>query len=303
MARIFEQASVTISASSARSIHEGFLKPRLPQAVSRLKLPYQKENGTPGSIFLEKQRQYNPEQEPISLRAWTLQEHMLSPRILDYSTEQLWWLCSDAVLYDNGKGIPIKADLGDTRSLKTNWGSLEGWRIAVRDYTKRFLTFPGDKLPAISGIAAQYGRTFGGAYLAGLWEWNLPSELLWSTTRSDISRPARQRAPSWSWASVDGEINHNWCDINGGGITIIECRISPVSPHFPYGSVDPLLCSLKVRGDTKRFFWSEDKRFLCEAGRRGPIMSGGLRVTRMSSCQGATMLSISGSENIIAFGP
>ncbi|KAF2177851.1 HET-domain-containing protein, partial [Zopfia rhizophila CBS 207.26] len=207
MAQIFEEAYVTISASSARNVNEGFLSPREPPVDSRLKLPYQTDDdGEMGSIIIEQPRQYSPEQTPISLRAWTLQEHILSPRILDYSVQELWWVCRSATLYNGSSEAQATPLSTNTQFPRAGMASLESWRSIVRDYTRRFLTYPSDKLPAISGVAAEYDKIFDGTYLAGLWQFALVSELMWSSNRSDITRPALQRAPSWSWASVDGEI-------------------------------------------------------------------------------------------------
>jgi hypothetical protein len=52
-------------------------------------------------------------------------------------------------------------------------------------------------------------------YLAGLWKWNLVHQLLWETSpwltvRTFSQRPKNYRAPSWSRASVDGEIIPWW---------------------------------------------------------------------------------------------
>lgn len=266
MPQIFQEAFVTISASCARSMHEGFLHARDSTPETRLKLPFKTPKGSIGSIVLEKPRRYSPEQEPISLRAWTLQEHMLSPRILDYGSRELWWICRTIKQYDNG-GDP--ADL-EENSLEPGSNltsidrtSLDSWRSTLHDYTRRFLTFPGDKFPAISGIAADYGEIFNSEYLAGLWHCAFPSELLWSTARSDISRPAVQRAPSWSWASVDGEISHKWCPRSiHCALVVLECRVTPVSLSAPYGSINPVLSYLKVKGEMKKFEWSQDRQIL-----------------------------------------
>jgi hypothetical protein len=42
-------------------------------------------------------------------------------------------------------------------------------------------------------------------YLAGIWRESLPEALTWST-QAESSRPKTYRAPSWSWASVDGRV-------------------------------------------------------------------------------------------------
>ncbi|KAF2197480.1 HET-domain-containing protein [Delitschia confertaspora ATCC 74209] len=272
MSQIFQQAFVTISASSARNVNEGFLDPRTPEIDSRLKLPYQTAEGSMGVVIIERPQMYSPEQEPINLRAWTLQKRMLSRNILNFGSRDLWWVCQSAVVHDNGHDTLANPPQGGHHLLHTNSNSLESWRSVVQDYTSRFLTFSSDKLPAISGVAEEYAKIFSWTYLAGLWQFCLPSELLWSKVRSDISRPPLQRAPSWSWASVDGEINHNWCPNHSTtSLTIIDCRAVPVSTISTYSSVDPLLCVLKIRGQMMQFLWTEDRKYLMNLG--GPSHS------------------------------
>ena len=45
-------------------------------------------------------------------------------------------------------------------------------------YTSRTLTFPSNKLLAISAIAEKYGIVFNNDYLAGLWRFSLPISLV-----------------------------------------------------------------------------------------------------------------------------
>jgi hypothetical protein len=45
---------------------------------------------------------------------------------------------------------------------------------------------------------------------------------------------------------------------------VIDCRVSPVSAFSPYGAVDPLLCSLKVRGEMKLMYWTLNKQYLVD---------------------------------------
>ncbi|KAF2813899.1 uncharacterized protein BDZ99DRAFT_353768, partial [Mytilinidion resinicola] len=196
MPSIFQEAYVTISASSARNVQEGFLQPRPSVSKQSIKLPFRTPTGEAGSILIEEPHRYAPQKNPISLRAWTLQEHILSPRILDYGCEDAWWICWSTKTPLDDEPMDVSTD-----QFREKKFSLESWRSTLRDYTRRFLTFPGDKLPAISGVAADYGLTYQSEYLAGLWKFALPKDLLWSSARSDISRPTVHRAPSWSWAA------------------------------------------------------------------------------------------------------
>ncbi|TGO44041.1 hypothetical protein BCON_0629g00010 [Botryotinia convoluta] len=97
---------------------------------------------------------------------------------------------------------------------------------------RNLLQVKQDKLVAIGGLAATAHRTIGGRYFAGLWENQLPSGLLWATL--DISDPSKFAvlgsgtqeciAPSWSWASLNAEINFPLARRGTGDIEIY-CQI------------------------------------------------------------------------------
>lgn len=85
-----------------------------------------------------------------------------------------------------------------------------GWRYLVRAYSRCHLTCPLDKLPALSGLAKVYRRHLKDDYLAGLWRGDLLRGMLWHRVGVSEHEPAltEYRAPSWSWASVDGPVSH-----------------------------------------------------------------------------------------------
>ncbi|KAI1386154.1 HET-domain-containing protein [Hypoxylon trugodes] len=97
-------------------------------------------------------------------------------------------------------------------------------------YTQRQLTNPNDIFAAISGIAQLAQQSIKSRYLAGIWEVDIVAGLLWNTwysfgaksTNYPITspmypiRPKRPtdldgkqitRAPSWSWASIIGQVH------------------------------------------------------------------------------------------------
>ncbi|KAH7183593.1 heterokaryon incompatibility protein-domain-containing protein [Fusarium flagelliforme] len=103
--------------------------------------------------------------EPLSARAWTLQEQILSSRMVHFASKEMVW---------------------------------------EYEVTGRSLTKPQDLLPCLSGIAQHFQDSGAGAYLAGLWRDDLPMGLLWSSGRLDqSSRAIPYRGPSWSWTSID----------------------------------------------------------------------------------------------------
>lgn len=213
----------------------------------------------------------------LTLCSWkrTLQEHFLSRRTLVFGTRELWWTCEGAISFDT---LPTQR-LDHVPVIQRKQGgsrfALEYWRSIVRDYTRRFLTWPNDKLPAIAGVAQVYSQFFNCRYLAGLWENSLESELMWCSNRSDITRPLAQRAPSWSWASVDGEIHHKWCEISPDPtVTIIECHITPVSHSSSFGLVDPTRTFLRVRCALIEASWQSDRQYISTLQKRTPKYHG-----------------------------
>lgn len=96
----------------------------------------------------------------------------------------------------------------------------ERWWTLVEEYSSRYLSYGADKLPAIQGLADRFQfellasqdfetHTEPMRYLSGLWSGDaLAMGLLWYVKDGITIRPD-SRAPSWSWAAVDGVIGHN----------------------------------------------------------------------------------------------
>jgi hypothetical protein len=84
---------------------------------------------------------------------------------------------------------------------------LEIWHQCVDEFSKRALTVPSDKLPAMAGLAAVINDETVGDYLAGIWSKNIGTGLAWARVYSLLSPAPVYRAPSWSWASIDGNIS------------------------------------------------------------------------------------------------
>jgi hypothetical protein len=99
------------------------------------------------------------------------------------------------------------------------------WRHTVTLYTYCKLTDSDDKLVALSAIAQRLQRASGYTYLAGLWFQTLMFDLLWSASNAALNRQSKYRAPSWSWASVEGSI------FFGGAYSDEELGTEPIA-HF-----------------------------------------------------------------------
>ncbi|KAK7973227.1 HET-domain-containing protein [Apiospora saccharicola] len=98
----------------------------------------------------------------------------------------------------------------------SNDTAMNNWYIhVVHPYSAARLTDPGDKLPAISGVAAAYRKFLGDAtYVAGHWSRSLLYTLAWRVSTAQSGSTAwnaagqNRRAPSWSWSSVFWYLTH-----------------------------------------------------------------------------------------------
>lgn len=119
MSYIYSHARVTILASRASRVKEGFLHDRLRFGRERpeeaFKLPYLCPDGRVGSINLVS-RFVDPI-EPLSTRAWAFQERLLSPRILDFGTNLTQWACQSSCHQDGFILQPGSDDFG----FPTQW--------------------------------------------------------------------------------------------------------------------------------------------------------------------------------------
>lgn len=185
-------------------------------------------------------------------RGWVIQELLLAPRILHLGKRQIYWECYELSCCEED---PDEIFSHDTNVGKVHiqemtrtslWGSsvvdpAQSWDSLLRSYTSCKLTKPKDKLIALSGIVKIVQQTFQDEYLAGLWRQDLILQLLWTTpdyianNHLPLVAAIEYRAPSWSWACVDGIIN---LQSRGPGETaiVLEAYTNPASGD-PTGQV------------------------------------------------------------------
>lgn len=168
----------------------------------------------------------------IGQRGWVLQERILAPRILHFTSRQLIWECRSheaCERYPSGhpdgfKGAHFKYDHDYARDIVSSL-TLAGpkapdfgfgrdrWLDLVSRYTSMSLANPSDKLVALSDISKIRAARTQDDYIAGMWRKNILHHLLWSMRRNiaigdqDIqNRYTTYRAPTWSWASTDSPV-------------------------------------------------------------------------------------------------
>ncbi|KAK3377340.1 heterokaryon incompatibility protein-domain-containing protein, partial [Lasiosphaeria ovina] len=168
---------------------------------------------------------------PLASRAWTLQETIMSPRILHFTPGGLFWQCRAEYRSEEGYHYiqsPLATDQlttsaigrlfvegrddADDRSPVRMFSFYLWYSRIVPDYTRRKLTFQTDKLAAISSVARAMAWQTRWEYLAGLWSRRLAWGLTWCRKerreyRSATEQPVLERKPSWSWVTCDFEVH------------------------------------------------------------------------------------------------
>ncbi|KAI0555726.1 heterokaryon incompatibility protein-domain-containing protein [Xylaria curta] len=241
MASVYQNAIITLSAAQGISANDGLFLSRLNYTST---LFFDDAEPT-GGLYLSEQlygakKFYDDVQVgPLSQRGWTLQERILSRRLLHFGTDQLHWECQSATASEKNPfaaaetvrpgidpatvfrsrqvygmmGLGDLIDDNNTTQKILSYGSrssahvqatISAWQTLVCAYSKRAITDPGDKLPAIAGLIKAFEERFDAKIVWGLNIADKTGALIWSVKHG--TRALMERAPSWSWIAVDGEI-------------------------------------------------------------------------------------------------
>jgi hypothetical protein len=229
MGYIYSTAVFAIAAEAAPNSEVGILDNGRPMVTYPVKIPCH-DDKVKGSMIIYRAR--HDIKGPLSKRAWTLKEDILSPRMLRWGSKQLTWHCRtvtcsehdptgafniDAKGYTSSERLYRQPDFKllclPRRALQERLhetpvhGSeigyrpsvLSFWDSIVQDFASRALTYGTDRLPALSGVAKEVARHTRYTYKAGLWEEEIHSDLLWRV-EGQVQAPSTYIAPSWSWA-------------------------------------------------------------------------------------------------------
>ncbi|KAF2656626.1 HET-domain-containing protein [Lophiostoma macrostomum CBS 122681] len=220
----YSHSFLNISATASSDSRSGLFRDRHPATIldTIVEVPETHEYIDEGHHRFYDETTFREEVDnaPVNRRSWVVQERVLSPRIVHFCEGQLYWECQSLQASERmPAGFPERMARTKQRSVykgacKTKVDKkvfLHAWGSLVDLYTNCNLTYGSDKLPAVSALARNMQGTtsWKGEYLAGLWKDQLIDQLLWSTNHG-ARRTAEYRAPSWSWASMDGPISANF---------------------------------------------------------------------------------------------
>jgi hypothetical protein len=221
-------------------------------------------------------------ESPLLSRGWVFQEMAMSPRILYWTKDAVYWECHELAAseyhpkrltvgeYKTSPAQWIKRTLATPRNKFNSSGelfSLQKWYDIVESFSTLKLSCLTDKLPAMSGLAKAVQEYAPDTYLAGIWQRQLPDALMWysvyETSPNNASNPQQPPpfayiAPSWSWPAVHTRVKFertNWATSPTWTISIEDVRVELASDD-PTGQLKS--GSLRVTGPVQRLIFIDN---------------------------------------------
>ncbi|KAI0884128.1 HET-domain-containing protein [Annulohypoxylon maeteangense] len=287
MSAVYTGAAVVISALDSPASSAGFLKPdRLPLAVLGAEYAVQKVLPELNDYLVTC---------PLVSRGWCMQERLLASRLLHFGKEQVFWECRSLFRAEDGRDFTGDSDghvmaeflrirkrigVAAARGERLDW---DAWYQLLQEYTTRRFTVSTDKLPALAGAAGLFrnaNKETGATYVAGLWKEDLARGLLWcahydhvpgrkvwgissSDRISTLAEPPERRAPSWSWAALDGHLDFWALRVGGFVVEVLDVKMSvgenELTEAFPDGVVT-------LRGRVARMFYHTPEEVKYDVG-------------------------------------
>jgi hypothetical protein len=271
MHSVYASSFLTIQASEAKAPSKGCFAPTCPDAAEN--------KGRERTLFTT--REPSSELEAVvhivphvlrtpalNTRGWTLQETVLSHRIVQLTNYELHWRCRSSMLWETG--IPY----ANTERFNGNvppfqetrdrtWHSL--WSSWIENYSEREFSFPDDRLPGIVGLVEAYKRETSDEPCLGLWRRSLSEDLAWwrigALSGSSAQPHMSQLLPSWSPFACRQAVESNRWNRPGPERSmtqyttiVIDCTIEWSGTPF---LSDLLSSKLIVRGPTNKIYLAE----------------------------------------------
>jgi hypothetical protein len=238
IARYFAQSTLMLSASCGTSQDSGMLHSR--------EIHYSPGLGRNKDRYLRRRNLRwidEIEDGALATRGWAILERILAPRILHFTSQQMIYECAEGYKFEASNIPDKKTGSGQIRQrykksyvqpyvnsgFNTNQSlfsmpstvkenekednvkyvsRLEAWHQCMDHFSQGRFSTPTDKSIALIPLAQILNHdAILGFYLAGAWSKNIGYSLAWGRVYQVLTPSPVYRAPSWSWASVDGKIS------------------------------------------------------------------------------------------------
>lgn len=223
MQHVYANAFCNIAASASSDPNGGLFRTRDPSAVrpGQIAASFSAPTLKLYHIFDKSYSQRQVLNGPLHNRGWVFQERLLAPRVIHFARNQIYWECfTQSKCEAFPAGIPLHSTLKDfdclwelkeEQSSRSSVHLFNTWNGLVKEYTRCALTKRSDKLVAIAGLASLFHERSNDQYIAGLWRAHLAEYLVWRVYEPIMKLGTDYRAPSWSWAAVDGPVHPQGC--------------------------------------------------------------------------------------------
>lgn len=220
--------------------------------------------GIPGEgLEIEDAYQCQVSKGPWVNRAWTMQEHVFSPRVLFYTSQMLLWQCGHCRLsedrYPQMQGdslYPLQlVSSGANQGPDPELAADTWYRGLVEEYSRRQITFDRDRMVAIGALAkaTSWGRQI--PYVAGLWGDSVRTGLMWYRDGPG-SKSTATTCPSWSWASQSSPVSYKF--LRQSRLKerfvprVLEVHVEAADVRNPFGDVQSGYLMLHTKIQTAR---------------------------------------------------
>ncbi|QDS73312.1 hypothetical protein FKW77_006029 [Venturia effusa] len=209
MGEVYANSYCTIAATSARDSSEGCLGRRMFPAPIEIR-----DNKLQSRFWISDCGDVDKDvnAEPLNTRAWVLQERILAPRTLHYTSHQLFWECFTLTEPEDGSMNTVDRKHNFLPDFAPSERTLDeippSWYYLLEEYSTLDMTYAKDKLVAISGLVSRLRARVKSDYHFGLWSGEIYKGLCWMPANRKLKPATHWRAPSWSWASYDGNIQY-----------------------------------------------------------------------------------------------
>ena len=256
MDKVYSGASLNLAATASKDTQGGLFYARNVSALQPCIVDLPAGDVLPGTYYCLRSAVWQDlvDRSPLAKRAWILQERALAKRTLHFTRNELLWECQETCCSESfPDGLPAQLSSSEKVSSvvsfdkKLHHRQIGNWHDLVRAYTQGSLTYRSDKLIAMSALVRQYAtrnRFRETDYVVGLWRPELPHALLWQVETG--LRPTKYRAPSWTWASMDGMVLYPVASRSSKDTCVEVIDISIKYKTDPYGLVES--GNLKLRG-------------------------------------------------------
>ncbi|KAI1424336.1 heterokaryon incompatibility protein-domain-containing protein [Xylaria sp. FL1777] len=270
MGTIYSNAQVTISSLVAGEATEGLFYPltvRSPYPVplaiwqrkrDRLETRERDNRVQTYAVYRKWLHDDIAHKGPIHTRGWTLQEQLLSTRVLYFGRGLLHWECLHCYVTEMDptmelvtvssarisrgnietrciiKGLPIQDSISPSPGGAL-WPrtAYQVWQSQLEEITRRNFTKISDRLPAFQAISDTMVM-IQDEFVGGIWKGDkLLESLCWK-----LESPSKQPfMPSWTWVVAQGQVSFRYLDREGRGpdiipkaaVVSIDVKVDPIS--------------------------------------------------------------------------